>query len=229
MRMRKIQILVVEDEEKLMRTLEDFLGHHGYHVLKALSGEEALQIFRRNRLNIDLILLDVMLPEMNGLSVLKEIRKISDVPVIIVSARSAVEEQVKGFEHGADDYIAKPYTLKLLKSHIDAVLKRSGKLRERMEYGDISVDVVAQCVYWRGKPIDTTRREYELLVYFMEHKNVVLSRSTILDAVWGYDYVGDIRTVDTLVKQLRKKLTPECDYIQSVYGVGYIMGEKKGE
>lgn len=227
--MKKIQILVVEDEEKLMRILEDFLGHQGYRILKAPSGEEALRLFRKNKSSIDLILLDLMLPEMNGLSVLKEIRRGSDVPVIIVSAKSAVEEQIIGFEHGADDYITKPYTLKLLKSHMEAVLKRSGKLRERMEYKELSVDLVAQCVYLRGTAIETTRREYELLVYFIEHKNMVLSRSVILDAVWGYDYVGDIRTVDTLVKQLRKKLTPQCDYIQSVYGVGYILGEKKGD
>lgn len=225
--MKTIQILVVEDEEKLMRTLEDFLRHGGYQVLKAANGEEALRVFRENKAFVDLILLDLMLPEITGLSVLREIRKSSDVPVIILSAKSAVDDQIQGFEHGADDYITKPYTLKLLKSHIEAVLKRSGKFRDWMGYKKLRVDLAAQRVYWAGKPIETTRREYELLLYFMEHRNMVLSRTAILDAVWGYDYVGDIRTVDTLVKQLRKKLTAECDYIQSVYGVGYIMGGEK--
>lgn len=223
------RILVVEDEKKLLRTMEDFLKLQGYEAVKAESGEEALRVFYEQRSSIDLILLDVMLPEMNGYAVLKEIRKLSDVPVIMVTARSSIEDQMSGFEKGADDYIVKPYTLELVKLHIEAVLKRAGKLKSMMEFGHISVDVAGQKVYWKDTYIETTRKEYDLLMYFMEHGNIVLPRGTILDAVWGYDYVGDMRTVDTLVKQLRKKLTDECNYIKSVYGIGYLFEEDNSE
>ena len=223
--MKKNRILVVEDEQKLLRTMEDFLMLQGYKVLKAEDGKEALAVFYENKSTIDLILLDVMLPEISGYVVLKEIRKMSDVPIILLTARSSVEDQMCGFEKGADDFIVKPYTLELVKLHIEAILKRAGKLKNHIEFGNITVDPSGQKVYWKEQYIETTRKEYELLLYFIEHCNIVLQRNTILDAVWGYDYVGDIRTVDTLVKQLRKKLTDECGYIKSVYGVGYLFEE----
>ena len=169
-------------------------------------------------------MLDVMLPGMDGYEVLQEIRRIVDVPVIMITARSSIEDQMNGFERGADDYITKPYTLELVRLHIEALLKRAGKLKNNIEFGDISVDLAGQRVFWKENYIETTRKEFELLVYFIEHSDVVLTRNAILDAVWGYDYVGDIRTVDTLVKQLRKKLTDECTYIKSVYGAGYLFG-----
>jgi DNA-binding response OmpR family regulator len=129
-----------------------------------------------------------------------------------------------GFEKGADDYITKPYTLELVKLHIEALLKRAGKLKRRLEYGNITIELAGHRVFWKDSLIETTHKEYELLVYFIEHSNTVLARSVILDAVWGYDYVGDMRTVDTVVKQLRRKLTDECTYIRTVYGVGYLFG-----
>lgn len=223
--MKKNRILIVEDEQKLARTMEDFLRLQGYEVECAQDGETALSIFYGEKPKMDLILLDVMLPGVSGYEVLKEIRAASDIPVILLTARSSVEDQMSGFERGADDYITKPYTLELVKLHIEAVLKRAGKLKRMMEYGNITVDLAGQMVYWNGKYIETTRKEYELLVYFMENSGIVLARNTILDAVWGFDYVGDIRTVDTLVKQLRRKLTDECTYIKSVYGVGYLFGK----
>ncbi len=223
--MKKNCILVVEDELKLLRIMEDFLSLQGYEVLKAEDGQEALNRFYENKSRIDMILLDVMLPEISGYMVLKEIRKTSDVPVIMLTARSSVEDQMCGFEKGADDYIVKPYTLDLVKLHIEAVLKRAGKLKNSLTFGKITLDLAGQKVYWKDTYLETTRKEYELLLYFVEHSHVVLPRNTILDAVWGYDYVGDIRTVDTLVKQLRKKLTEECGYIKSVYGVGYLFEE----
>lgn len=226
--MKKNRILIVEDEEKLARTMGDYLRLQGYETMWAQDGQEALGMFYENQSRIDLILLDVMLPVMDGYEVLKEIRKILDVPVILMTARSSVEDQMAGFEKGADDYITKPYTLELVKLHIEALLKRAGKLKNLMEFGNISIDLAGQRVYWKDTYVETTRKEYELLVYFMEHSNIVLARSVILDAVWGYDYVGDIRTVDTVVKQLRKKLTDECDYIKSVYGVGYLFGGDVG-
>lgn len=224
--MRKNRILIVEDEQKLSRTMEDFLRLQGYETVCAKDGETALRIFYREKPKMDLILLDLMLPDISGYDVLKEIRNTSDVPVILLTARSSVEDQMNGFGSGADDYITKPYTLELVKLHIEAVLKRAGKLKPTIEYGDITVDVAGQMVYWRGKYIETTRKEYDLLVYFIENSGIVLARNTILDAVWGYDYVGDIRTVDTLVKQLRRKLSDECMYIKSVYGVGYLFSKE---
>ncbi|MGN0354332.1 MAG: response regulator transcription factor [Muricoprocola sp.] len=222
--MKKIKILIVEDEEKLSITLQDFLRIKGYETIAVSDGRSALETFEAQKKEIDLILLDLMLPVIGGFSILREIRKISEVPVIIISARSAIEDQMRGFEKGADDYITKPFSLSLMNLHIEAILKRAGKLRTLLNYKEISIDMGSQKVYWKDELIETTRKEFELLVYFIEHNDIALERSTILDAVWGYDYVGDIRTVDTVVKQLRKKMPAECNYIHSIYGVGYIFG-----
>lgn len=227
--MKKTCILIVEDEKKLSRILVDFFCIQGYETLTAFSGREAIKIFSEQRNKIDILLLDLMLPDFSGEEVLNEIRTNSNVPVIIVSAKSSVEDQMRGFEKGADDYISKPFTLELLKLHIEAVLRRAGKNKSFLTYGNLRVDLKSRRVYWKESFVDTTTKEYELLVYFMEHSDTVLSRSTILDGVWGYDYIGDIRTVDTLVKQLRKKLTDECTYIRSVYGVGYLFAEEEDE
>ena len=223
--MKKMEILIVEDEAKLTQTVAYYLRIQNFDVRIAENGAMALECFREKKQQIDLILLDLMLPDISGYTILQEIRKISEVPVIILSARSAVADQMSGFEKGADDYITKPFTLGLVKLHIEAVLKRAGKMRSMLEYKELKVDLSAQLVYRRKELIETTRKEYELLVYFMEHQGIALPRTTILDAVWEYDYAGDIRTIDTLVKQLRKKLGEECSYIRTVYGVGYIFGE----
>ena len=203
--MKKIEILVVEDEPKLAQTISDFLRIQNYEVETALTGNKALEYFCQNKQKVDLILLDLMLPDISGYTVLKEIRKISEVPVIILSARSAVADQMSGFEKGADDYITKPFTLALVKMHIEAVLKRAGKLRTMVEYNDLQADVNAQLLFYKEQHIPTTRKEFDLMIYFMEHPGIVLPRDTILNAVWEYDYTGDVRTIDTLVKQLRKK------------------------
>lgn len=227
--MNKACILIVEDEQKLARTMEDFLRLQGYDTIWAKNGQEALGLFIEKQSQVDLILLDIMLPDIDGYQVLQEIRKIVDVPVILLTARASVEDQINGFEKGADDYITKPYTLSLVKLHIEALLKRSGKLKNSREFGNIRVDLESKKVYWKDRYVETTRKEYELLVYFIEHSGAVLARSVILDAVWGYDYIGDIRTVDTHVKQLRRKLTDECTYIKSVYGVGYLFEGEEDE
>ncbi len=218
----KKTLLVVEDEEKLLRTLSDFLDLQGYEVLQALDGQKALDIFYSHMNEIDLILLDIMLPKISGNDVLKEVRKNSQIPVIMLTANSSVEGQLNSFSWGADDYIVKPYTLSIIKAHVEAVLKRVGKYRQTLEAGDLLLDLSAQKVYRKGEYVETTRREYGLLLFFMENQGRVLKREHILDVVWGYDYAGETRTVDTLVKQLRKKLTRECNYIRSVYGVVYI-------
>ena len=227
--MNKIKILIVEDEPKLLKTLEDFLGFQDYLSEKAMTGNEAVAVFKEKKNEIDLVLLDLMLPDISGYTVLKEIRKISEVPVIILSARSAVADQMSGFEKGADDYITKPFSLALVKLHIEAVLKRAGIRRDILVYENLQIDRMSQKIYVKDKIIETTKKEFDLLLYFVEHQGVVLDRNKILDAVWEYDYTGDIRTVDTLVKQLRRKLGEECNYIHTVYGVGYILGENKGE
>ena len=227
--MNKIKILIVEDEPKLLKTLEDFLGFQDYLSEKAMTGNEAVAVFKEKKNEIDLVLLDLMLPDISGYTVLKEIRKISEVPVIILSARSAVADQMSGFEKGADDYITKPFSLALVKLHIEAVLKRAGIRRDILVYENLQIDKMSQKIYVKDKIIETTKKEFDLLLYFVEHQGVVLDRNKILDAVWEYDYAGDIRTVDTLVKQLRRKLGEECNYIHTVYGVGYIFGENKGE
>ena len=227
--MNKIKILIVEDEPKLLKTLEDFLGFQDYLSEKAMTGNEAVAVFKEKKNEIDLVLLDLMLPDISGYTVLKEIRKISEVPVIILAARSAVADQMSGFEKGADDYITKPFSLALVKLHIEAVLKRAGIRRDILVYENLQIDRMSQKIYVKDKIIETTKKEFDLLLYFVEHQGVVLDRNKILDAVWEYDYTGDIRTVDTLVKQLRRKLGEECNYIHTVYGVGYIFGENKGE
>lgn len=227
--MNKIKILIVEDEPKLLKTLEDFLGFQDYLSEKAMTGNEAVAVFKEKKNEIDLVLLDLMLPDISGYTVLKEIRKISEVPVIILSARSAVADQMSGFEKGADDYITKPFSLALVKLHIEAVLKRAGIRRDILVYENLQIDKMSQKIYVKDKIIETTKKEFDLLLYFVEHQGVVLDRNKILDAVWEYDYTGDIRTIDTLVKQLRRKLGEECNYIHTVYGVGYIFGENKGE
>ena len=227
--MNKIKILIVEDEPKLLKILEDFLGFQDYLSEKAMTGNEAVAVFKEKKNEIDLVLLDLMLPDISGYTVLKEIRKISEVPVIILSARSAVADQMSGCEKGADDYITKPFSLALVKLHIEAVLKRAGIRRDILVYENLQIDRMSQKIYVKDKIIETTKKEFDLLLYFVEHQGVVLDRNKILDAVWEYDYTGDIRTVDTLVKQLRRKLGEECNYIHTVYGVGYIFGENKGE
>lgn len=226
--MRKNGILLIEDEAEPAEAMTDFFGRHGYWAVRAKNSKEALRIFRENQSLIDVILLKTVLPDMDGYELMRELRKIHDVPVIVLTGRASVADQIAGFEKGVDDYIMKPYTPELIELRIEAILKRSGKLKARLDCGDISIDTAGQRVYWRGSYVEMTRKEYELLVYFVEHRGVVLARGAILDAVWGYDYVGDIRTVDTHVKQIRKKLTEECTYIRSVYGVGYLFDEHTG-
>jgi len=219
----KQKILIVDDDNNIAELVALYLTKECFETKIVNDGEEALKQF--HIFHPDLILLDLMLPDISGYTVLKEIRKISEVPVIILSARSAVADQMSGFEKGADDYITKPFTLALVKMHIEAVLKRAGKLRTMVEYNDLQADVNAQLLFYKEQHIPTTRKEFDLMVYFMEHSGIVLPRDTILNAVWEYDYTGDVRTIDTLVKQLRKKMGEGCNYIRTVYGVGYIFGE----
>ncbi len=215
-------ILIIEDDYKLLRTLEDFLTANHFAVLSSMDGQKGLDLYFANNHRIDLILLDGMLPSLDGYEVLKAIREYSDVPIIMLTARESEEEQLKGLENGADNYITKPFLLRVLKAHMDILLKRNNKdLTDEILFGSLKIEPAFQRVSFQGEPLSLTPKEYRLLLYFIQNKDVVLTRETILNAVWGFDYDGDIRTVDTLVKQLRKKLPERCLSIHSIYGVGY--------
>ena len=216
-------ILVVEDDKKLCQTIVEYLEQNRFFVYSAKDGLEALETFHAHKEEIDMILLDGMLPGLDGLDVLKEIRLESDVPVIMLSARETEGEQLKGFYAGADCYITKPFLLSILKEQMIVLLKRTnGQTKQYLESGALKIDTMLHRVYVDGEEIVTTPKEYDLLVYFMQNEEIVLNRDMILDRVWGMDYFGDFRTVDTIIKQLRKKLGEHSDYIKSVYGVGYF-------
>jgi len=218
----KKMIFIVEDDTKLRRTLEDFLHANNYQTLSARDGQEALDLYFSNNHKIDLILLDGMLPEVDGYDVLKSIREYSTVPIIMLTARESEEDQLMGLENGADNYITKPFLLRVLKAHIEALLKRVNPVSaEDIWKGALHIEPEYRKAYMDGELLNTTPKEFDLLLYFIQNENVVLTREAILDAVWGFDYDGGIRTVDTVVKQLRRKMTEQHPYIQSIYGVGY--------
>ena len=218
--MDKATVLLVEDETKLLETLSDFLEINHYNVIQATDGLDGIQKFHAHRSEIDIVLLDVMLPFTDGYEVLKQIRLCSNVPVILLTAKEEVEDQIKGFSYGADDYITKPYSLSIIKLHIEAVLKRFGHGEDFLYAGDVRIEVKAKKIYVRDVFVETTPKEFELLHLLIRNQGTVLTRDYILDTIWGDYYVGDVRTIDTLVKQLRKKLG-DTSYIRTVYGVGY--------
>ena len=216
-------ILVVDDDKKLRSTLEDYLTQSGFEVITAVDGADAINIFDKQQHKIDLVLLDGIMPRIDGFDVLKIIRQQSDVPIIMLSAREHEGDQLKGFEYGADNYITKPFLLSVLKEHIKSCLARTNSSKNTIvEKGKLSINVEKRRVYLDEKPLDLTPKEFDVLNFMVENEHRVLSREAILDSVWGMDYYGDYRTVDTIVKQLRKKLTEKHNYIRSVYGVGYF-------
>lgn len=220
---RIFKILLVEDDDKLRNTVTDYLQMNNFSVTACADGSSALFSFE-NESPFDIILLDGMLPDIDGFDVLKKIRETSDIPVIILSARESERDQLSGFHLGADNYITKPFLLSILKEHINALLIRAGNYNNNKKHlikGALKLSTIERKVYLDDKLITTTPREYDLLEFFMENERIVLSRNTILDRVWGNNYFGDLRTVDTIIKQLRKKLGEHSDYIVSVYGVGY--------
>jgi len=220
---KSIKVLLVEDDPKLRSTVEDYLNMNSFDVTSCADGTSAISVFESNE-TFDIILLDGMLPDIDGFDVLKRIRETSNIPVIILSARESEQDQLRGFRIGADNYITKPFLLSILKEHIVALLTRLGyfaKTKELITKGNLRLNTTERKVYLNDEPIQTTPREYDLLLFFMQNEKIVLSRDTILDRVWGNGYFGDLRTVDTIVKQLRKKLGTHDNYIVSVYGIGY--------
>lgn len=215
-------VLMVEDDNKLREILTKFLSRNDYEVLAAENGKVGLKLFYENSKNLDIVLLDGMLPDIDGVDVLKEIREHSQVPVIMLTARESEEDQLNGLNNGADNYITKPFLMKVLLVHMDKLIqKNSNEDTDVIEKGALKLEKQFRKAYINGEFVDTTPKEFDLLVYMCENEKVVLKRENILDAVWGFDYDGDMRTVDTLVKQLRKKMTDKYPYITSVYGVGY--------
>ena len=222
--MGNLKILVVDDEARMRKLVRDFLVKKEYIVVEAKNGEQALEIFEEEE-DISLIILDIMMPKLDGWQVCKAIRRESKVPIIMLTAKSEEQDELLGFELGVDEYISKPFSPKILVARVDAILRRTNKSATDsvIKVGNIEVDKLAHIVKVCDKPIDLSFKEFELLVYFMENIGIALSRENILNAVWSYDYFGDARTIDTHVKKLRAKLTEDADYIKTIWGLGYKM------
>jgi len=212
-------ILIAEDDLRMRIALRDLLSSK-YHVFEASDGEIALDLFYQHSSDIDLILLDIMMPKENGIDVIKELRQNFDVPVIILTAKVGERDQLNGFNHGADDYITKPFSSSLLRVRIEAVLRRSGN-NEVLTIHDLVLDSTKQTIFLNHEILNLTQKEYDLLSYFMKHEDSALSRDQLINAVWGYSYIGDGRTIDTHVKQLRFKLNGSVVMIETVFGIGY--------
>ena len=221
--MDKLKILVVDDESRMRKLVRDFLVRQDFEVLEAGDGEEALDLFYKDK-SIALIILDVMMPKMNGWEVCKEVRESSKVPIIMLTAKSDESDELMGFDLGVDEYISKPFSPKILVARVEAILRRTNKLggaSEVKKAGAIVLDKTAHEVKIDGKQIDLSFKEFELLDYFLDNQGSALSRERILNSVWNYDYFGDARTIDTHVKKLRSKLGEYGDYIKTVWGMGY--------
>ena len=221
--MAKNKILVADDESRMRKLIKDYLVREDYEVVEAENGEQALDMFYMDS-EISLIILDVMMPKVDGFAVLKEIRETSSIPVLMLTAKGEENDVLNGFELGADEYINKPFSPKILMARVNAVLRRStdealGK--KVVEAGGIQLDVDAHVATNDGTPVELSVKEFELLYYFINNEGIALSREKILNHVWDYDYFGDARTIDTHVKKLRSKLDDKGNYIKTIWGMGY--------
>ena len=224
--MSEIKILVVDDESRMRKLIRDFLIRENYQILEAGNGEQALDVFFENP-DIQLVILDVMMPVIDGWGVLKEIRRQSDVPVIMLTARSEEKDELQGFELGADEYVTKPFSPRTLTARVQAILRRTtpGASGEPLQAGGIVLDPEAHRVTADGQPVELSVKEFELLEFFMQNQGTALSRDRILNQVWDYDYFGDARTIDTHVKKLRSKLGSKGELIKTIWGMGYKFEE----
>ena len=220
--MEKLKILVVDDESRMRKLVRDFLVKKDFIVLEAEDGAQAVDIFFSTK-DISLIILDVMMPKMDGWQVCREIRELSDVPIIMLTAKSDERDELLGFDLGVDEYISKPFSPKILVARVEAILRRSNLLNDDsiITAGEITLNKSAHEVTVEGKPVELSFKEFELLNYFMDNQGLALSREKILNSVWNYDYFGDARTIETHVKKLRSKLGKEGDYIKTIWGMGY--------
>lgn len=224
--MDKLKILVVDDESRMRKLVSDFLIRNNYEVLEAADGEQALDIFYREK-DVALVILDVMMPKLDGWQVCREIRTSSKVPIIMLTARGDEQDELQGFNLGVDEYIAKPFSPKILVARVGAILRRSGQMdkNEIISFAGIALDKGAHRVTIDGEEVELSYKEFELLAYFLENRGLALSREKILNNVWNYDYFGDARTIDTHVKKLRSKLGAKGDLIKTVWGIGYKLSE----
>lgn len=220
--MDKLKILVVDDESRMRKLVRDFLVKSNYEVIEAADGSEAMDVFFAHK-DIALIVLDVMMPKMNGYEVCREIREYSKVPIIMLTAKGEERDELQGFESGVDEYISKPFSPKILVARIEAILRRTNQVvaDDILYAGGIEVNKAAHIVKIDGRDVELSFKEFELLVYFMENKGLALSREKILNNVWNYDYFGDARTIDTHVKKLRSKMGDKGDLIKTIWGMGY--------
>lgn len=225
-----IKILIIEDEERIRTIVKTYLNKEGYEVEEAKDGKEGLEKFKKG--DFSLIILDVMLPILDGWTVLREIKRISKIPVIMVTARGEEMDRLFGFELGVDDYVVKPFSPRELVARVKAVIRRKSEIYEEnkniLSLYNIEVDGAAREVKIDNNKIDLTPKEYELLIYLMKRPNMVFSREQLLNDIWGFEFYGDLRTVDTHIKNLREKLGESRKYIITIWGIGYkFEGEKK--
>ena len=220
-----MKVLIVDDEDLIRNIIKDYCLNEGYSICEACDGVSAIEMVRQNS-DIDIIVLDIMMPNMDGYTAYKEIKNICNIPTIILSARSEEYDKLMGFDLGIDDYLTKPFSPRELIARIKAILKRDNRVMESYIYKDLKIDIKAHSVYIKNKEIELTPKEYELLLYFVENKSIALSREQLLGKIWGYDFFGDDRTVDTHIKTLRSRLGKYRDLIKTVRGVGYKFEEK---
>ena len=220
--MEKLKILVVDDESRMRKLVRDFLVKQNFDVLEAGDGEEAVDIFFKEK-DIALIILDVMMPKMDGWQVCREIRNYSKVPIIMLTAKGDERDELQGFDLGVYEYITKPFSPKILVARVEAILRRSNLLTkdDEISVGGIELNKAAHQVKIDGQEIELSYKEFELLAYFLENQGIALSREKILNNVWNYDYFGDARTIDTHVKKLRSKLGEKGEMIKTIWGMGY--------
>ena len=215
-------VLVVDDESRMRKLIKDFLMQKDYKIIEAQDGEEALEIFNEKKDTISLIILDVMMPKLDGWSVLRQIRQASKVPIIMLTARGEEQDELFGFELGVDEYISKPFSPKILVARVEAILNRANLNKNNVqELGGIEIDTDGRTVKVDGKQVEMSLREYELLNYLIDNAGIALSRDKILNNVWNYDYYGDTRTIDSHIKKIRHKLGKKGKYIETIRGIGY--------
>ena len=222
--MKNNTVLVVDDEQRMRTLIKDFLEQKEYRIIQAKDGEEAVEIFNMEKDTISLIILDVMMPKLDGWSVLRQIRQTSQVPIIMLTARGEEQDELFGFELGVDEYISKPFSPKILVARVEAILRRgkiSNNSDDSIEKSGIKIDDKARTVTVDGKDVEMSLREYELLKYLLDNVGIALSRDKILNNVWNYDYYGDSRTIDSHIKKIRHKLGKKGKYIKTVRGIGY--------
>ena len=219
--MKNSYVLIVDDEFRIRKLLAEFLNREGYKILEAADGEEALDILFETGKKVDLVILDVMMPKYDGWFVLERIREYMTIPVVMLTARSDEYDQLKGFKLGADDYVTKPFSPSVLVARVNKLLSKTVREAKEINFGVIRIDMASRRVYVNEEEVGLTPKEFELLRYFIDNKGIALSRDKILNAVWNYDYFGDLRTVDTHIKQLRAKLGKYAYYISTVRSVGY--------